>query len=67
MRVTPNLLRHIEQSAESIAGLAERGVDPGLLGTIVAAVDDFTVGYAIRERSRGSSRRSARGGCSRAS
>jgi len=50
MRVTPNLLRHIEQSAQSISGLAERGVDPGLLGTIVAAVDAFTVGYAIRER-----------------
>jgi AcrR family transcriptional regulator len=50
MRVTPNLLRHIEQSAQSIAPLAEQGVDPGLLGTIVAAVDDFTVGYALRER-----------------
>jgi AcrR family transcriptional regulator len=48
--VTPNLLRHIEQSAQSVAGLAERGFDPGVLGTIVAAVDDFTVGYAIRER-----------------
>jgi AcrR family transcriptional regulator len=50
MRVTPNLLRHIEQSAQSIAPLAARGFDPGLLGTIVAAVDDFTVGYALRER-----------------
>ena len=50
MRVTPNLMRHIEQSAQAVAPLADRGVDPVLLGTIVAAVDDYTVGYAAREQ-----------------
>ena len=49
MRVTPNLMRHIEQSAQAVQPLAEAGFDPRLLGTIVAAVDDYTVGYTIRE------------------
>jgi AcrR family transcriptional regulator len=49
LRVTPNLMRHIEQSAQAVAGLAEQGVDPALLTTIVAAVDDYTIGYSIRE------------------
>ena len=46
--VTPNLLRHVEQSARSIAPLG--GVaDPGLLASLVSAVDDFTVGFTLRE------------------
>jgi AcrR family transcriptional regulator len=49
MRVTPNLMRHIEQSAQAVQPLAEAGHDPALLSTLVAAVDDYTVGYAIRE------------------
>ena len=49
MRVTPNLMRHIEQSAQAVQPLAEAGYDPALLGTLVAAVDDYTVGYTIRE------------------
>jgi AcrR family transcriptional regulator len=49
MRVTPNLMRHIEQSAQAVQPLAEAGFDSRLLGTIVAAVDDYTVGYTIRE------------------
>ena len=28
---------------------ARRGVDPALLGGIVTAVDDYTIGYTIRE------------------
>ena len=57
VHVTPNLLRHIEQSAQSIAGLVERGHDPAALASIVAAVDDFTIGYAIRGRFLQSERR----------
>jgi AcrR family transcriptional regulator len=49
MRVTPNLMRHIEQSAQAVQPLAEAGFDPQLLAMIVAAVDDYTVGYTIRE------------------
>jgi AcrR family transcriptional regulator len=49
-RVTPNLMRHIEQSAQAVAALAEQGVEARLLTAIVAAVDDYTVGYAIRDR-----------------
>ena len=47
-QVSPNLLRHIEQSAQSVAGLAG-GVAPELLSAIVIAVDDYTVGYTLRE------------------
>jgi AcrR family transcriptional regulator len=49
MRVTPNLMRHIEQSAQAIQPLFEAGHDPAVLSTLVAAVDDYTVGYTIRE------------------
>jgi AcrR family transcriptional regulator len=45
---TPNLLRHIEQSAKAITPLAGR-VDPPLLNGIVVAVDDYTVGFTLRE------------------
>ena len=58
--ITPNLLRHIEQSAQSVAGLAGR-VDTALLTAIVAAVDDYTIGFTMRElRRRGARRRAAR-------
>jgi AcrR family transcriptional regulator len=49
MRVTPNLMRHIEQSAQAVQPLVKRGYDAELLSSIVAAVDDYTVGYTIRE------------------
>ena len=49
-RLTPNLMRHIEQSAQAVAPLREVVDDPYLLGEIVAAVDDYTIGYTIRER-----------------
>jgi AcrR family transcriptional regulator len=48
---TPNLLRHIEQTARSIVPLAEAGVDAALLNAIVTAVDDFTIGFTLRELS----------------
>jgi AcrR family transcriptional regulator len=56
--ITPNLLRHIEQSARSVASLSD--VDPGLLTALVAAVDDYTIGFTMRElggRGRGSAAR----------
>ena len=49
--VTPNLLRHIEQSARSVVPLA--GTDPALLSSLVSAVDDFTIGFTLRELERG--------------
>jgi AcrR family transcriptional regulator len=54
-RVTPNLLRHIEQSAQAVTELGEAGHDPGLLSGIVIAVDDYTVGYTFRELEGGGS------------
>ncbi len=48
-RLSPNLMRHVEQSAQAVAPLAERGVDPATMSAIVMAVDDFTIGYAVRE------------------
>jgi AcrR family transcriptional regulator len=54
-RVTPNLLRHIEQSAQSVRALGEQGHSPDLLSGIVIAVDDYTVGYTFRELEGGGS------------
>jgi AcrR family transcriptional regulator len=45
---TPNLLRHIEQSAKAITPLAGR-IDLAWLNGIVVAVDDYTVGFTLRE------------------
>jgi AcrR family transcriptional regulator len=44
---TPNTLRHIEQSTAAVAGL---DVDPGTAMAMVFAVDDYTLGYVLRER-----------------
>jgi AcrR family transcriptional regulator len=52
-RVTPNLLRHIEQSAQSVAKLGERGVAPEQLAGIVTSVDDYTIGFTLREIANG--------------
>jgi AcrR family transcriptional regulator len=52
-RVSPNLLRHIEQSAQTMAGV---GVDPVLASNIVSAVDDYTIGFTLRELSGGERR-----------
>jgi AcrR family transcriptional regulator len=51
-QVSPNLLRHVEQSAQSVAGLAGMA-PPEFLGAIVTAVDDYTVGYTFRELAAG--------------
>jgi AcrR family transcriptional regulator len=48
-RVSPNLLRHIEQSAQSVTALGEQGVAPALLTGIVTAADDYTIGFTYRE------------------
>jgi AcrR family transcriptional regulator len=54
-RVSPNLLRHIEQSAQSVRTLGEQGVAPALLTGIVTAVDDYTIGFTYRELAGGRS------------
>jgi AcrR family transcriptional regulator len=54
-RVSPNLLRHIEQSAQSVIELGEQGHPAELLSGIVIAVDDYTVGYTYRELEGGGS------------
>lgn len=48
-RVSPNMLRHVEQSAQAVMGLAERGIEPAMLTALVLAVDDYTIGYTLRE------------------
>jgi AcrR family transcriptional regulator len=48
-RVTPNLLRHIEQTSQALRRLGEGGADPALLSGIAFAVDDFMIGCTIRE------------------
>jgi AcrR family transcriptional regulator len=48
--VTPNHLRHVEQS---IAAVAELDVDPDTAGAILLATDDYAIGHAIREIAQG--------------
>jgi AcrR family transcriptional regulator len=48
---SPNLLRHSEQSSQAVAALGAQGVDGGLLTAIVLAVDDYLVGFTLREQS----------------
>lgn len=48
--VTPNHLRHIEQS---IAAIAELDVDPETAGVILLATDDYAIGHAIRQIAQG--------------
>jgi AcrR family transcriptional regulator len=52
-RVSPNLLRHVEQTSQSVAKLAQAGHDPDLLSAIVFAVDDYMIGYTLRELAAG--------------
>jgi AcrR family transcriptional regulator len=62
---SPNMLRHVEQSSQAVAALGAQGVDRGLLTAIVLAVDDYLIGYTLREtqagdlsdRGRGTARR----------
>ncbi len=60
-RVSPNLLRHIEQSAQAVAPLGETGLDPALLTGVLLAVDDYTIGYTLRELAAGEPADRARG------
>ena len=53
-RVSPNMLRYVEQSARAVAPLAERGVEREALTAIVLAVDDYLIGYTLREQFAGS-------------
>jgi AcrR family transcriptional regulator len=48
-RVTPNLLRHIEQTSQALKALGEAGADPALLSGIAFAVDDYMIGHTLRE------------------
>jgi AcrR family transcriptional regulator len=48
-RVSPNMMRHVEQSVQAVMGLSERGIDPALLSALVLAVDDYMIGYTLRE------------------
>jgi AcrR family transcriptional regulator len=47
--ITPNMLRHVEQSSQAVRPLAELGVERELLTALVIAVDDYTLGYTLRE------------------
>jgi AcrR family transcriptional regulator len=49
-RVTPNHLRHIEQSIAAVAGL---DLDRETAATILLATDDYAIGHAIRRIARG--------------
>jgi AcrR family transcriptional regulator len=44
-RVGPNALRHAEQSGAAVAGL---GLDPRTAATLLAVVDDYALGHAMR-------------------
>ena len=39
----------VEQSSQTVAALAADGVDRALLSAIVVAVDDYTIGFTVRE------------------
>jgi AcrR family transcriptional regulator len=52
-RISPNLLRHVEQSARAVHELGTAGHPPELVSGIVTAVDDYTIGYTLRELASG--------------
>jgi AcrR family transcriptional regulator len=54
-RVSPNLMRHIEQSSQAVATLGEQGTG------IVLAVDDYMIGYTLRELAAGEPEDRAKG------
>lgn len=49
-RVTPNHLRHVEQSIAALDGL---DVDPETAAAILVATDDYAIGHAIRRIAQG--------------
>ena len=54
-RVSPNLLRHIEQSAQAISSLGQAGAG------IVFAIDDYMIGFTLRELAAGAQEDRAKG------
>jgi AcrR family transcriptional regulator len=52
-RVSPNLMRHVEQTAQAVRALGESGIEPTLLTGVVLAVDDYMIGYTMRELAAG--------------
>ena len=44
-RIGPNTLRHVEQS---IAAVEDLGLEPRIAGEVLACVDDYAIGYALR-------------------
>jgi AcrR family transcriptional regulator len=60
-RASPNMLRHAEQAAQSVAKLAARGIDPAELSALVLGVDDHLVGYTLREQFAGDAEDRGRG------
>jgi AcrR family transcriptional regulator len=44
-RIGPNALRHVEQS---IAAVEHLGLEPRIAGEVLACVDDYAIGYALR-------------------
>jgi AcrR family transcriptional regulator len=54
-RVSPNLLRHIEQSAQAISSLGQAGAG------IVFAIDDYMIGFTLRELAAGAHEDRAKG------
>ena len=59
--VSPNMMRHVEQSAASVRELAEQVDDQTLLTALVLAVDDYMLGYTLREIAAGDPEDRARG------
>jgi hypothetical protein len=53
--VSPNLLRHIEQSAQAVSSLGQAGAG------IVFAVDDYMIGFTLRELAAGAQEDRAKG------
>jgi AcrR family transcriptional regulator len=61
----PNVLRHMDQSMAAVAGL---GLDPSAALRVIAAVDDYMLGYVSREtRERELTRRTGLSGAERLS
>jgi AcrR family transcriptional regulator len=58
-RVSPNLMRHVEQTAQAVRALGES--EPALLTGVVLAVDDYMIGYTLRELAAGDPDDAARG------
>ena len=57
-----NTMRHVEQSLAAVAPL---GLDREVAGTILTAVDDYTVGHSYRKRTRQKMRRAFRAAVAR--